>query len=318
MINSQIELRVLPANLTTENEMMLVEGLVNKTESWSETLGKVKRFKEKINKGVFKRAIDKNPVIDFLGEHNSNYLLASTVNDSLQLWEDEEGLKMRARISNTSFGKDFFIQIKEGILGHMSFGFKVVGQEWRKLLDGTFERTITDMELFEISVVRTPAYPQSTISARGLDVVEDVEIPNDLVEVEEIRETEKIEEVKEDLIDSKDEIQEEKEEIPTENLLWQEIANQLKKNTELLESLLNNSKSDKEENISEETKEEVIENSEEPQNEAELETIQEDVKEEIQKEEVEEEPQKEEINFDLSKQKEILANLVMEELSDED
>ena len=113
MKNKEIELRVLPTNLTTENEMMIVEGLVNKTESWSEMLGKVKRFKEKINKGVFKRAIDKNPVIDFLGEHNSNYLLASTANDSLELWEDEEGLKMRARISTLVLVKISSFKLKK-------------------------------------------------------------------------------------------------------------------------------------------------------------------------------------------------------------
>ena len=195
----------------------------------------------------------------------------------------------------------------------MSFGFKVVGQEWKKLLDGTFERTITDMELFEISVVRTPAYMQSAISARGFDVVEDVEIPTDLNE-EEIREEEKIEDVKEESSEPKEEAQEEKEELQIEKVIWQEISSQLKKNIELLETLVNNSKTKKEEIISEEVKEEL---SEVIQAETKIEEIQEEKQEEIISKEIEETPKKEEINFDLSKQKEILSNLVLEDVTDE-
>ena len=40
-----------------------------------------------------------------------------------------------------------------------------------------FERTIHELELFEVSVVRDPAYSQSSISARGIDVVEEVKVP---------------------------------------------------------------------------------------------------------------------------------------------
>lgn len=34
------------------------------------------------------------------------------------------------------------------------------------------------MELFEVSAVKNPAYSQSTLSARGVDLVEDIKIPN--------------------------------------------------------------------------------------------------------------------------------------------
>lgn len=178
----QIELRVLDSNLTVNEEEMIVEGLVNRTESWSHTLGHRKRFREKIEKGVFTRAIESSERIDFLGEHRTDMLLATTENGSLELWEDEEGLKMRAKIAPTSYGKDLFVLMKNKMVNHMSFGFRALSDKWNKLADGTFERSIDNLMLKEVSVVRNPAYPQSAIAARGIDVVEDVEIPADVEE----------------------------------------------------------------------------------------------------------------------------------------
>lgn len=180
----KIELRMMPSSLTVTDEGLCVEGLVNKTDSWSRTLGVAKRFKEKIKKGAFEKAIQANPRIDFLAEHDTRQLLATTENDSLTLWEDEEGLKMRAVICPTSYGKDIYELMKSNIVNNMSFGFRSISDKWKKLTDGTYERVIEKLELSEVSVVRNPAYPQSAIAARGLDIVEDVEIPDD-IEVEE-------------------------------------------------------------------------------------------------------------------------------------
>ena len=181
-----IELRVHPSEFRIDDELLLVEGLVNKTEEWSHLLGTRKRFKEKIKAGVFKRALERAKSVDFLAEHNPKYLLSSTTNDSLELWEDEEGLKMRAKICPTTYGKDCYALMKSGLLAHMSFGFKIRSQSWKKMLDGTFERVVNDLDLIEVSAVRNPAYPQSAISARGFTVIEDVEIDEtELVEIEE-------------------------------------------------------------------------------------------------------------------------------------
>lgn len=182
-----IELRVHPSQFKIEDdELLLVEGLVNKTEEWSHMLGTKQRFREKIKAGVFTRALDRAKSVDFLAEHNANYLLSSTANNSLELWEDEEGLKMRAQICPTSYGKDFYALMKSGLLAHMSFGFKIRSQNWKKMIDGTFERIINDLDLLEVSAVRNPAYPQSAISARGFTIIDDVEInETELIELEE-------------------------------------------------------------------------------------------------------------------------------------
>ncbi|MDM5197587.1 phage major capsid protein [Fictibacillus enclensis] len=174
-----IELRFKDAELRANADAtMTVSGYVNKTGQLSEVLGGAKRFVEKIAKGAFSKAISNaQRDIDFLAEHDSKQILSSTRNNSLQLKEDDQGLYMEATIAPTSYGKDYYELIKSGIHRNMSFGFRTVRDSWKSLGNGLFERTIEELELFEVSVVRDPAYSQSTIAARGINVVEEVEVP---------------------------------------------------------------------------------------------------------------------------------------------
>ncbi|MCU4837369.1 phage major capsid protein [Bacillus thuringiensis] len=173
----KMELRVNQTNIkANEDGSMTVIGYVNKTEQFSEMLGRNEKFKEKISRGAFKRAIEKAKEIHFLAEHDGEKILASTRNSSLELSEDANGLYMSATITSTSWGKDYYELIKSGILKNMSFGFRSIKDSWKKV-EGYFERTVYELELFEVSVVKDPAYSQSSISARGIDVVEEVEVP---------------------------------------------------------------------------------------------------------------------------------------------
>ena len=174
-----IELRMNNFNVIEDtSEGLVVSGYVNETGKQSHLLGNKKKFKETIQKGAFTRALSKGNDIHFLAEHDENKILASTRNGSLTLKEDEKGLLMTAEISNTSYGRDYHTLIKDGILRNMSFGFTVDKDKWNKAKDGTYTREVSELTLYEVSVVTNPSYPQSSISARGLNVVEDVEIPN--------------------------------------------------------------------------------------------------------------------------------------------
>ncbi|RKD84118.1 HK97 family phage prohead protease [Sinobaca qinghaiensis] len=168
----------------TENGSLIVEGYVNETGQPSEILGGHKRFREKILKGAFQRAIDKaqKQGIDFLAEHDKSKILSSTTNDSLILKEDSKGLFMSATITPTSWGKDYYELIKSNILSKMSFGFRTIKDKWSENVTGVYDRTIEELELFEVSVVRNPAYSQSNIAARGIDI-EDAEEENPIIEI---------------------------------------------------------------------------------------------------------------------------------------
>ncbi|MEH6983957.1 HK97 family phage prohead protease [Priestia megaterium] len=185
----KMELRVQNAELRSSSDgSMTVSGYVNKTEQLSEILGVTKRFKEKIAKGAFTKAIQNAPKdIHFLAEHNNKQILASTRNGSLQLKEDSQGLWISATIAPTSWGKDYYELIKSGIYQNMSFGFRSISDSWKSIGANLYERTISELELFEVSVVRDPAYSQSTIVARSIEIIEEPEVKDVVYEDEELQ-----------------------------------------------------------------------------------------------------------------------------------
>ena len=130
-------------------------------------------FKEAI-KNRFNKGLD----IEFILNHDKSKLLASTKNNSLFLEEDEVGLFIDATISPTTWGKDTFVLIKDKIIDGLSFGMRVLREEW-SFRDGLPLRTILEIELFEISALDLPAYPSTYLEARGLEVAE-VVIPDNI------------------------------------------------------------------------------------------------------------------------------------------
>lgn len=162
-----------------------VQGYVA-TNQPSHILGKPgkRQWREMIVPNVFKKAIERRFEsgldIEFILNHDKSKLLASTKNESLYLEEDEVGLFIDATISPTTWGKDTFVLIKDKIIDGLSFGMKVLKEDW-SFKDGLPLRTILEIELFEISALDLPAYPSTYLEARGLEIAE-VVIPNDIEE----------------------------------------------------------------------------------------------------------------------------------------
>ncbi|PHD69876.1 phage major capsid protein [Bacillus toyonensis] len=180
MANQTIELRNVNVELvgSETDGSLFVSGYVNKTGQWSQPLGNKRKFVEQITPGTFTRALEQGNDIHFLAEHDNAKLLASTKNGSLVLREDDQGLFMKAKISATSWGEDYYTLIQDGLLTNMSFGMQVLNDTWKKRSDGTMERSVNEILLSEVSVVRNPAYVQSNIQARSIEVVNEIEIPN--------------------------------------------------------------------------------------------------------------------------------------------
>lgn len=181
----EVELRSLQLNVSkTEDDDFEVQGYIA-SNSVSHILGKTdgKRWREVIMPGVFDAALSKARMreqdIDFLIDHDKDKILASTANESLYLEEDETGLYIDARISPTSWGKDLYVLVKDGIIKGLSFGMKVLKDSWTYSNDGIPLRTILDIDLFEISALKVPAYPTTLLEARGINLV-DVNIPDDI------------------------------------------------------------------------------------------------------------------------------------------
>lgn len=175
----QRELRFKTAEFRTkmtDDGQMMVSGYVNLTGEFSDplSLGHGESFIETIEPGAFQKALERaselGEDIDFLAEHDTSKILSSTRNNSLTLKEDNRGLYMSAIITPTSWGKDFYSLISDGIIRNFSFGFTVDEEQdqWDFKDSGIHTRVIGGLDLFEVSVVRHPAYPQSYVEARNL------------------------------------------------------------------------------------------------------------------------------------------------------
>lgn len=146
--------------LQEEKDEMIIEGyaVVFETEA---DLG---WCKEVISRDAFNNCNMKDCVMKY--NHNDNCLiLARTRNKSLELLIDNKGLKIRAKLIDTTQNKDIYKMIKAELLDKMSFAFSVRKQEWDYEND---VRKITDIsQLFDVSVVDVPAYDSTEVFARN-------------------------------------------------------------------------------------------------------------------------------------------------------
>lgn len=123
-------------------------------------------FTEIVLPGAFKRSLQSRNRMMLLWNHDTSNPLASTRNGSLQLIEDGKGLLVRATLPQTTLGNDIAELVKTGVIDSMSFGFSVKKDSWSA--DGS-TRYLEDVTLFEVSLVSTPAYEQTsgTVSVRS-------------------------------------------------------------------------------------------------------------------------------------------------------
>ncbi len=173
----KIEYRAVNEVRTVDDEkQMIIEGVVNNIGQWSKPIGG--KFREKIEEGVFERAINRALEygdIFFLHQHDNRALpLASIKSNTLELTEDKENnvLRMRAVLPDTSFSRDIYELVKSGVLREFSFGFNKPKSKWNVGKDGIKERSLIDFDIHEISIVRVGAYNETQAYARGFNELE--------------------------------------------------------------------------------------------------------------------------------------------------
>ncbi|AQU06100.1 HK97 family phage prohead protease [Dehalococcoides mccartyi] len=120
-------------------------------------------FREQILPGAFAKTITKSD-IRALWNHDPNYVLGRNKSDTLRLVEDEKGLSIEIDPPDTQWARDLMVSIKRGDVSQMSFGFHVIKDHWDN--DNSL-RTLVEVELFDVSPVTYPAYPQTDVSVRS-------------------------------------------------------------------------------------------------------------------------------------------------------
>ena len=153
-----------------ESDKMVIEGYAavfdSETLIGSEEWG----FYESIERKAFDGANMKDVPLKY-NHSDAVPILARTRNKSLELTVDDKGLFIRAELLDTQDSIDMYKRIKAGLIDKMSFAFTVKESKFtdakiphRKIL--RFDR------IFDVSVVDVPAYDDTSIYARSLELAE--------------------------------------------------------------------------------------------------------------------------------------------------
>lgn len=129
-------------------------------------------FYESIDRGAFEGANMKDVPLKY-NHSDAVPILARTRNGSLTLSVDDHGLFIRSKLLDTQDGKDMYKRIQEGLIDKMSFAFTVKSEDVRYEKDGIPHRKILRFDrIFDVSVVDTPAYDDTSIYARSRERAE--------------------------------------------------------------------------------------------------------------------------------------------------
>jgi len=166
------ELRILKtAELRVKrngDELPKIEGYAAVFDKNSEDMG----FIERIAPGAFKKAL-KTSDVRALFNHDSNIILGRSTAGTLELKEDKKGLFMSVTPPDTQLVRDMVLSpIERGDVTQQSFGFTVQSDDWDYRDNEPSIRTITEIkELFDVSPVTFPAYPDTAVALRSLDKI---------------------------------------------------------------------------------------------------------------------------------------------------
>ena len=165
MKNNNIEKRVAEIRMeATEKESRKIVGYAAVFNKDSEDLG---GFVERIAPGAFTEAIGTSDV-RALFNHDQNLILARNTSGTLELIEDETGLRYEFDAPDTTFGNDLLEMIKRGDVNQSSFGFTVKSETWEERNNYVY-RTINKVErLYDVSPVTFPAYPDASVAVRSM------------------------------------------------------------------------------------------------------------------------------------------------------
>jgi HK97 family phage prohead protease len=128
-------------------------------------------FVERVAAGAFTKSIKEDDV-RALFNHDPNLILGRNTAGTLRLSEDETGLAVEIDPPDTQTARDLLVSLERGDISQMSFGFYTRKDEWTyDQKTGTTTRTLLDCQLFDVSPVTFPAYPDTDVSVRSLEEI---------------------------------------------------------------------------------------------------------------------------------------------------
>jgi HK97 family phage prohead protease len=129
------------------------------------------RFDEVVLAGAFTRALEEQQDVRALIDHDSSKIIGRSKNGTLEMKEDAKGLFTRIHLPDTQEARDLATLVERGDLDAMSFGFVVQADRWEKK-EGRNTRYITDVDIFDVSVVSFPASASTEVALRSMGSAE--------------------------------------------------------------------------------------------------------------------------------------------------
>jgi HK97 family phage prohead protease len=121
-------------------------------------------FIEYVKRGAFQKTIKDGADVRLLIDHES-VPLARTKSGTLELEEDERGLKVTADLDpNNPDAARVISAMRRGDMSQMSFAFRTIKDAWS---DDRSVRELREVQLFDVSVVTFPAYEATVAELRN-------------------------------------------------------------------------------------------------------------------------------------------------------
>lgn len=129
-------------------------------------------FEEIIRPGAARKALQGNPDVKARFNHQIGTLLGRTKSGTLELEENQSGVKYTIYPPDTQVARDLMLSIDRGDIDGSSFTFKVAegGEEVTRQQNGTILREIFELErVGEIGPVEDEAYLDTTAQVRSAE-----------------------------------------------------------------------------------------------------------------------------------------------------
>lgn len=138
-------------------------------------------FREVIDPKAFNRTVNNDNDVLVTMNHDVNFLLGRTGAGTARVSVDEVGVRYEVDLPDTTTGADVRALAERGDLFGSSFTFSIPkdGDTWERDEDGTRVRTLTEVRLYELGPVVSPAYLDTSVAVRSLEEAEAAEVSVD-------------------------------------------------------------------------------------------------------------------------------------------
>jgi hypothetical protein len=130
----------------------------NEFEGYASVFRNVDSYRDVIEPGAFTKTIQENKRIKVLWQHDP----MQPIGKPILMQEDNHGLYVKAKISDTTLGREAMALMRDGVIDELSIGFNTVKEDWDK---DQQVRRIKEVKLWEFSPVTFAANDQAAITA---------------------------------------------------------------------------------------------------------------------------------------------------------